>query len=142
MTSLLTPLFSTITIIPSSIPTYASACSGSVRYSSACSCIGVTGVTTTVVPQVTATQYINEDCTGELEQDTLTIGACIGIPIASTVNLGTFVPGSCTVAECQVDFYGTLDCSGGIEGTSSVISLQCINVDDFFGMKLLCPTCP
>lgn len=31
-----------VTVAPSSIPTYASACSGSVRYSSACSCIGIT----------------------------------------------------------------------------------------------------
>jgi len=36
------------TVVPSSIPAYASACSGSVRYSSACSCIGVIGETTTV----------------------------------------------------------------------------------------------
>jgi hypothetical protein len=44
------------TVIPSSIPSYASACSGSVRYSSACSCIGVTGVTTTApAPSTTVT---------------------------------------------------------------------------------------
>jgi hypothetical protein len=50
-----------VTAIPSSIPPYASACCGSVRYSSACSCIGVTGAVTTVpapntVVTVTATQ--------------------------------------------------------------------------------------
>ena len=38
----------------SAVPTYASACSGAVRYSSACSCLGVTGTTTTVAaPTVT-----------------------------------------------------------------------------------------
>lgn len=39
---------------PSSVPTYASACSGTVRYSSACSCAGITGTTTTL-PQSTST---------------------------------------------------------------------------------------
>jgi len=38
------------TIIPTNIPAYASPCSGAVRYSSACSCAGVTGSTTTVTP--------------------------------------------------------------------------------------------
>lgn len=33
------------TVSPTAIPTYASACSGAVRYSSACSCIGVTQYT-------------------------------------------------------------------------------------------------
>lgn len=36
-----------VTASPTSIPTYASACSGAVRYSSACSCIGATHTTTT-----------------------------------------------------------------------------------------------
>ncbi|PVH87300.1 hypothetical protein DL98DRAFT_582011 [Cadophora sp. DSE1049] len=36
------------TVRPSSVPTYASACSGVVRYSSACSCWGVTQTTTTM----------------------------------------------------------------------------------------------
>jgi hypothetical protein len=45
-----------ITQVPSSIPSYASACSGSVRYSSACSCIGVTRSTVTApTPSTTVT---------------------------------------------------------------------------------------
>ncbi|MCJ1405163.1 hypothetical protein MMC11_008389 [Xylographa trunciseda] len=44
---------STTTIIPSFIPLYASSCSGSVRYSSACSCIGVTPRTTILAPSST-----------------------------------------------------------------------------------------
>ncbi|MCJ1297681.1 hypothetical protein MMC08_000469 [Hypocenomyce scalaris] len=45
-----------MTQVPSSIPSYASACSGSVRYSSACSCIGVTKSTTTApTPSTTVT---------------------------------------------------------------------------------------
>jgi len=41
-----------VTVAPSSIPAYASPCSGSVRYSSAYSCIGVT-VSTTTLPTPT-----------------------------------------------------------------------------------------
>ncbi|MCJ1438399.1 hypothetical protein MMC27_007787, partial [Xylographa pallens] len=43
------------TVTPSSIPSYASACSGSVGYSSACSCVGVTRSTTTVATPTTTT---------------------------------------------------------------------------------------
>lgn len=51
---------------PTSVPTYASACSGTVRYSSACSCWGITAMTTTVpTPTVTATV-------------TTTVSGCVG----------------------------------------------------------------
>ncbi|KAF4549033.1 Hypothetical protein D9617_24g017470 [Elsinoe fawcettii] len=42
------------TTAPSRVPTYASACSGTVRYSSACSCAGITQAFTTI-PAVTVT---------------------------------------------------------------------------------------
>ncbi|KAJ6256904.1 hypothetical protein Dda_7787 [Drechslerella dactyloides] len=41
------------TDIPSAIPNYASWCSGAVRYSSACSCMGVTGTTVTIPAETT-----------------------------------------------------------------------------------------
>ncbi|MCJ1381279.1 hypothetical protein MMC17_004388 [Xylographa soralifera] len=44
-----------VTVTPSSTPSYASACSGSAGYSSACSCIGVTKSTTTVATPTTTT---------------------------------------------------------------------------------------
>ncbi|EPS35297.1 hypothetical protein H072_11346 [Dactylellina haptotyla CBS 200.50] len=56
-----------VTVVPSSIPSYASACSGAVRYESACSCIGVTRTTVTAaaplttvteVPKITTTLVI------------------------------------------------------------------------------------
>ncbi|RFU27980.1 hypothetical protein B7463_g8365, partial [Scytalidium lignicola] len=54
-----TPDVSTTTstvVVTVSIPTYASACSGFDRYSSACACIGVSGTTTTLpTPVFTAT---------------------------------------------------------------------------------------
>jgi len=37
------------TILPSLVPSYASACSGTARYSSACSCAGITRTTTSLV---------------------------------------------------------------------------------------------
>ncbi|KAF3162809.1 hypothetical protein EYR41_008635 [Orbilia oligospora] len=43
---------------PTAIPSYASACSGSARYSSACACIGVIRVTTTVSPPTPTTSDI------------------------------------------------------------------------------------
>ncbi|MCJ1323084.1 hypothetical protein MMC15_008435 [Xylographa vitiligo] len=44
-----------VTVTPSSIPAYASACSGSAGYLSACSCVGVTRSTTTVATPLTTT---------------------------------------------------------------------------------------
>jgi hypothetical protein len=41
------------TVVPNAIPSYASACSGAVRYSSACSCVGVTARTTYAPTPVT-----------------------------------------------------------------------------------------
>lgn len=45
-----------VTVFPTAVPTYASACSGAVRYSSACACWGVSAVLTTApTPVVTVT---------------------------------------------------------------------------------------
>ncbi|KAF3942266.1 hypothetical protein ABW19_dt0203450 [Dactylella cylindrospora] len=42
------------------IPTYASACSGTVRYSSACSCVGVSTITTITAPAPTTIVTVSE----------------------------------------------------------------------------------
>lgn len=48
-----------VTVSPSSVPTYAGACSGAVRYSSACSCWGIKASTTTApTPIRTITTYV------------------------------------------------------------------------------------
>ncbi|KAF3278861.1 hypothetical protein TWF970_004405 [Orbilia oligospora] len=55
-----------VTVVPSNIPAYAAACSGRVRYSSACSCIGVKpSVTTAPTPTktVTVTRTFTKHCT-------------------------------------------------------------------------------
>jgi hypothetical protein len=49
-----------VTVHPTSIPAYASPCSGAIRYSSACSCIGVTATTITAsAPTTTITKTAN-----------------------------------------------------------------------------------
>ena len=52
-----------VTATPTSIPAYASACSGTARYSSACSCIGVTHTTTTAAAPTTTTTTFSETTT-------------------------------------------------------------------------------
>ncbi|KAK7942503.1 uncharacterized protein PG986_011616 [Apiospora aurea] len=45
-----------VTVVPTAVPAYASACSGAARYSSTCSCWGVTAaVTTAPTPVITVT---------------------------------------------------------------------------------------
>ncbi|KAL2064101.1 hypothetical protein VTL71DRAFT_4595 [Oculimacula yallundae] len=85
------------TVIPSEIPTYASACSGSVRYSSACSCIGVTQATITA-SRPTTTITISETSTS-----TATTKISTGTTTTSTAAVGTcsattFTPGSLPLA--------------------------------------------
>jgi len=48
----------TKTVIPTSIPRYASACSGSVGYSSACSCVGATAATITVPATISSYPFL------------------------------------------------------------------------------------
>lgn len=50
-----TTSWSTITSTPTSIPKYASACSGSVAYSSACSCVSAVHKTQTIYPSIPST---------------------------------------------------------------------------------------
>lgn len=69
-----------MTEVPSVIPTYASACSGAVRYSSACSCIGVTAETITAdSPVTTVTVSTTETPT------TVTIDSTVATVDATTV---------------------------------------------------------
>ncbi|MCJ1245751.1 hypothetical protein MMC30_002955 [Trapelia coarctata] len=77
-----------MTVVPSSIPAYASACSGAVRYSSACSCVGVTGTTITAVAPTTIA--------------TITVTAITTLPpVTTTVATVIAGPASSTVVQCQ-----------------------------------------
>ncbi|KAI9740804.1 MAG: hypothetical protein M1835_003123 [Candelina submexicana] len=64
------------TVVPSSVPTYASACSGTVRYSSACSCIGVTATTSTAPAPTTTvtTTFVSTASSTTTVQTTTTLG--------------------------------------------------------------------
>ena len=80
-----------MTVVPSSIPAYASACSGAVRYSSACSCVDVTGKTiTAVAPTVTAVA------------PTVYVTVSTALPhVTTTVTTVTAGPTASTVVQCQ-----------------------------------------
>lgn len=73
-----------ITVIPTLVPTYASACSGSVRYSSACSCFGVTGTTTTVP---TPTVYVT--ATADAPTSIVTYSATVIVTTATATTVET-----------------------------------------------------
>ncbi|MCJ1282496.1 hypothetical protein MMC26_001819 [Xylographa opegraphella] len=86
-----------MTAAPSSIPTYASACSGSVRYSSACSCIGVTRSTTTApTPVTTTTVTVTTVQTSDI---TMTSTAMLVVDVTTTI-LDTATVATATVTEC------------------------------------------
>jgi len=80
-----------MTVVPSSIPAYASPCSGAIRYSSACSCVGVTGTTiTAAVPTITAAI------------PTVYVTVLTTLPIVTTtVATVTTGPASSTIVQCQ-----------------------------------------
>ena len=86
-----------MTVAPSSIPTYASACSGSVRYSSACSCIGVTKSTTTAPTPITTTTVTAT--TVQTSDVTMTSSATLVVDVTTTILDITTVT-TATVADC------------------------------------------
>jgi hypothetical protein len=150
------------TVIPSHIPPYASACSGSARYSSACECVGVTPVTTTVptptaftvshtstvaaAPTLNAVQFYNGfvcDPTDNILTDTpAVLDVCTLTSLSYSLNFASFVPaGGLTAAECSVNFYTTHDCSGGPQGSAPVDSTSCFNFLTYAAIMLVC-SCP
>ncbi|KAK6526574.1 hypothetical protein TWF694_005156 [Orbilia ellipsospora] len=81
-----------VTIRPTSLPAYASPCSGSVRYSSACSCVGVTPLTVTVpAPSttVTATSISTSTLTSTLTSTTITTDTVTDQTVTATITDST-----------------------------------------------------
>ncbi|KAF4627125.1 hypothetical protein G7Y89_g11032 [Cudoniella acicularis] len=151
------------TAIPTAIPAYASACSGSVRYSSACSCVSATASTAfaptptttktvfatvvqTAAPTLTVTQYLNEyNCAAQAEGDTptvLNINQCVIVDASNSINFGTFIPGACSASQCTVQSFGDFYCANGITGTYPVGDTACLDADPIYALKLVCPSCP
>ncbi len=152
-----------VTVIPSSIPTYASGCTDSFRYSSACSCIGVNPTTitastpTTTVTVSTTTNFVaaptvvaaengfTGDCTDSSNNvlDTIVpFNECVVFQNSASVQITQFIPGACLPSQCTLNFYTPYDCSGPIQGTLSMELDQCINDSTWYSVLLVCPGCP
>jgi hypothetical protein len=149
------------TVIPTAIPTYASACSGSVRYSSACSCIGITGTTSTApTPIATATApavvventhpYINyqgyEDTScsqGPTGPGQFVEGECTPLPVEISVGDEVINPGvGCRdTSTCYINLYRADDCRGGPPTQSVDATAQCIATYFARSGMLVCPDC-
>jgi hypothetical protein len=151
-----------VTVAPSSIPAYASPCSGSVRYSSACSCIGVTATTTTaptptyVVTAATATStvfdtYPEVDFTGYDDSgcggDNLGSGAfienqCVELPDQISLADDALNPGTCAdTSSCVLNLYIGSGCSSDYFAKSVPVTAGCIYVGDVLYGLLVCPAC-
>ncbi|MCJ1400014.1 hypothetical protein MMC11_003217 [Xylographa trunciseda] len=122
-----------VTVVPSAIPTYASACSGSARYSSACSCIGVTATTSTAAtplttvtvtvtaeitkPTVAFTGFYGQACDAGTENGddgSFIEGECISLPDQISIDDEGFSAGSSvglTAADCTITFYSDPACT-------------------------------
>ncbi|MCJ1282993.1 hypothetical protein MMC26_002320 [Xylographa opegraphella] len=86
-----------VTVGPSAIPSYASTCSGSVHYSSAWSCVGVTASTTTAPSPVTTTTVTVT--TVQTSAVTETSSAIVVVDVSTTV-LDTVIVATATVGNC------------------------------------------
>ncbi len=136
------------TVIPSHITSYASTCSGSVQYFSACECVSVFPVTTTIptptaftvshtstvaaAPTLNVVQFYNGfvcDPTDNILMDTpAPLDVFTETTLSYSLTFASFVPaGGLTASECSVNFYTTHDCSGGPQGSAPVDSTSCFN---------------
>ncbi|EGX45535.1 hypothetical protein AOL_s00169g141 [Orbilia oligospora ATCC 24927] len=97
------------TTIPTHIPAYASPCSDSpAKYSSACSCIGVTPVTTVIIPTCgPGTLSCNNGPCQDVLSDPYNCGAC-----GNTCESGTCINGQCSVPSCDGSSCGSLNGCG------------------------------
>ncbi|EJT72464.1 hypothetical protein GGTG_09330 [Gaeumannomyces tritici R3-111a-1] len=75
-----------VTVVPTAIPAYASACTSAARFSSACSCAGVTGSVTTAPTPVT-TVYVTETQTPAASTQTLVVDTTVVPTTAETVSV-------------------------------------------------------
>jgi hypothetical protein len=152
-----------VTVVPSAIPAYASPCSGSVRYSSACSCIGVTATVTTaptpttVVTAATATStvvdtlpsldftgYGGPGCSGaNLGAGSFVAGQCVALPVQVSIDAYAFNTGTCAdTASCVLNLYNYGGCvPGQFVNTVDDFEPSCIYVGNAFLGQLSCPNC-
>ncbi|MCJ1434077.1 hypothetical protein MMC27_003443 [Xylographa pallens] len=148
-----------MTVVPSAIPTYASACSGSVRYSSACSCIGVTATTSTAAtPMTTVTVTVTADVTKPTvaflgfygqncdagtengDDGSFIEGECLSLPDQLSIEEDGFSAGSSTgltAADCTITFYSDPGCTTVEHTAPATPGCQFVGFD--FSGELTCP---
>ncbi|KAE9363236.1 hypothetical protein N431DRAFT_475399 [Stipitochalara longipes BDJ] len=123
---------------PSSIPTYVSACSGLVRYSSACSCVGATkSIVTAVAPSTTiyVTQVLTQTSTYFLSQtntvistDIITITATALQTTTSTIlTTSTAMPTPVSSLDCDVPGFAVAQINSYGQGNAASCQAQCLN---------------
>ncbi|KAF3908861.1 hypothetical protein AA313_de0201486 [Arthrobotrys entomopaga] len=98
------------TVIPSDIPVYATPCSGAVRYSSACSCLGVLPTTLTV----------------EAPSTTITISATVTTTITVSPTVATALV---TVTDATVNSVVTVATSTQTKTVIDAVVAQCLSTN-------------
>jgi len=78
------------TVMPSNVPIYASACSGTVRYSSACSCLGLTKSTITVAAPTTVVPSTSTVTVTPTNTQNMTVTSTTTIDATATVGCNTY----------------------------------------------------
>ncbi|KAL2066108.1 hypothetical protein VTL71DRAFT_2179 [Oculimacula yallundae] len=117
------------------VPAYASACSGQVRYSSACSCLGgsvvtVTAAAPTSTVTTTQTSYTTEDLTSTI--DTTIITSTQKVSITSTSDVTTTVTATPTQTAFVMQVYGMSGANANLNGQY----MQTTVLFDFKGLVL------
>ncbi|EPE24798.1 hypothetical protein GLAREA_11379 [Glarea lozoyensis ATCC 20868] len=96
-----------VTVVPSIVPTYASACSGSVRYQSACSCWGITPTTVTAATPTLWLSVVASTSVTVTIQHTTT-ATSVGTTLSTTTITGTTTaqPTACLASDNYGFKYG------------------------------------
>jgi hypothetical protein len=162
------PVNTPTTVTPTAIPAYASLCSGAVRYSSACSCIGVTpSITTLSTPSTTVTAtstatvvetlasisflpFSNTLCSGVGgggANDVFVLEQCNTFTQdPEGLGLDRIVAGSCAdVLSCVINLFGGDNCQSDLVGSVTYGGSEqfraCVDVLDAGSGILVCPDC-
>ncbi|KAL2069181.1 hypothetical protein VTL71DRAFT_15519 [Oculimacula yallundae] len=130
---------------PTGIPTYASACSGSVRYSSACSCIGVRGTTITAATPTFIVTVSNTNFQTSTKLATSTFISQTTVTVVRTETTTLIVPTTFTTQTTLVIETSTTqtnvvtDSKTSTELTTTTTTTTAAAVPTIFRVRLLNP---